>query len=554
VIVIAALLIRVADFPPRYCMRDMDERPYVQSGLALWEGITPTYEYSPAGPQIWISWTYAAASSAAHFSHPGPEERSAPAVLRPFVAVNHALFDVYRDWSLLRWIEVAANIAVAVAAVAAAFALGVRRGGLAVGIFVGGLTAALPLFVQLSGEARPYIMGWSLGIIALYFSAIAFQRRRAATWSAIAMGLAIGSRVDMLLLLPLAYADLWYADDNALTARLRRLLGYTAIVAIASLLIAPWLLTNLMGNLRAIVSVRAATPTQAPTPLSHILRELVWDQGLIVALLATVAAIVLPAPGRPRPRWIAGVYVILLAASILKATGFGLRHQGGPITAVIVFAGAGMAAVAQRWPRVVWTAVALGLLLPIIQSGRDIARRRDRETNDYATLWLERHVPPGTRIYLSPTIHDPLPTVEASRAIWGEVADPDAWKTKVQSALRRFSSVSKDLPPALSEENMIVERGVCREWFILGSRTELPDARFDIRVFSYSEVFGVREVASEYRKTGGVLICDDVYAPMPTGMGQPVAQWVGSRGGGVRVYCSPDVLERLKDPQNLAAW
>src|ERR1700677_1924917 len=129
VVILIATVLRWGDFPGRYERRDYDERPYVISGFALWEGITPTYKYSPAGPQIWISWAFAAVDSARYLIHPSAEERGVPLVLRPFVAGNHALFDLYRDWSTPRLVEAMASALVGVAAAAAGFALGWKRGG-----------------------------------------------------------------------------------------------------------------------------------------------------------------------------------------------------------------------------------------------------------------------------------------------------------------------------------------------------------------------------------------------------------------------------------------
>jgi len=544
VLLLAALALRAADFPARYEYRNCDERPYCQSGLAMWEGITPTYKYSPAGPQIWISWLYAAFYSAKDFALPGAEERAAPFVLRPFVAVNHALFDIYHDWSRLRQIQAAANVALALAAVAAGFALGRRRGGLPAALIVAGMTAAMPLMVDLGVQARPYMMGWALGLIALYYSA-----EERTTAAAIVMGLAVGTRIDMLVLLPLAWADLWPAPRF-----FRRAARYTALAAMTSLLIAPWLLTNLLGNLRTIATVRVAEPNgTASTPL-ETLREICIHQGLGVTILLAAAALFLAPPGRSKPRWAAAIYVLLLAVSMFKATHFGLSHQGGPIVALIAFSAVGASAVWARWRGLAWALAALALGPPLISSVRDIAATRRAYTPSYATQWIERHVPPGTLVYLAPSLHDPLPTRAASDALWAQVVEHDSWELKVRSAMERFHASAGDLPRALSEENMIIERGNRRQWFILGGRQELPEPRYDIRVFDDSVVFGVQDVSADFHRTGGVVVCDDAVGTMPADLGQPAVQWVNSDGNGVRVYCSPDVLARLLEPENLNAW
>ncbi len=107
---------------------------------------------------------------------------------------------------------------------------------------------------------------------------------------------------------------------------------------------------------------------------------------------------------------------------------------------------------------------------------------------------------------------------------------------------------------AFSEDNMIVEKGLRREWFILGSRPFIPDPRFDIRIFSESVVFSVKDISAEFKRTGGILVCNDADGVMPSDVGTPIAQWLDYQGLGVRIYCSPDVFKQLKDRQDLRDW
>jgi hypothetical protein len=556
-VVAIAVALRLADFPSRYVKRDFDERPYAQGGLALWEGITPTYSYAPAGPQVWIGWAYAAASTSRYLVFPATEERAVPLVLRPFVAGNHALFDVYRDWSILRLIEAFCCGVVAVCACAAGFRLGWKWGGWAPAFLIGGTAAVLPLFIEMSGQSRPYAMAWGFGIIAIYYAVAAAQRPSAQRWSAIFMGLAIATRVDMLLVLPLIWTELWNLDAS-IRPRLRRLIGYCLFVAVVSLLVSPWLLTNLIGNLRAIATVRIAEPTNFHGSKA-MLFEIIAHQGLAVDLLLVVCPIFLVTPGKKGIRLAAAIYVILLAISMLRGTGFGLRHQGAPLVALIAFAGVGMAGVARRWPRIALALLTLALAPPAIGAMIDIYHRRTLEVVDHSRQWVERHVPPGTLVYLSPGIRDLLPTVAASNRLWAEVTDADAWKKKLESGMKRFGVGSDDYLRAFSEENMIVERGLRREWFILGTLPFLPEPRFDVRIFAESTVFSVTVVSSPdisttYRRTGGVLICNNAEGVMPTDVGTPVVQWINSQNQGIRIYCSPDVVNKLRDQEHLQAW
>ncbi len=543
-LLLAALALRAADFPGRYVYRDGDERPYTQSGLALWEGMTPTNKYCPAGPQIWISWLYAGFYSTRDFLLPSREDAAVPFVLRPFVAVNHALFDIYHDWSRLRQIQSAVNFAATLAAVAAGFELGRKRGGLPAALIVAGMAAAMPIWVELSVEARPYTLAWDCGLIAFYFSA-----KGSDGTSAIFMGLAVASRIDMLVLVPLAWTDLWPSDRF-----MRRAARYTALAALTTLLVAPWLLTNLIGNVREIATIRVAIPDAKSDSTTSALNEIFIQQGLGVVIILAMTSLFLAPPGRTKPRWMAAIYVLLLTLSMLKATNFGIRHQGGPFVALIAFSAVGASALWKRWPALAWVAAAAAIAPTFVVAALDVAATRQAYVAPHPTEWLERHIMPGTRVYLSPRIHDPLPTQAASDALWAEVADGDAWKAKIETAMKRYHISADELPRALSEENMIQERGNRREWFILGGLPKLQEPRFDIRVIMSSPVFGVQDASAEFRRTGGVLIWDDFDGRSPDGLGQPVVQWVNGDGKGVRVYCSSEVAARFLDAGDLGAW
>ena len=196
----------------------------------------------------------------------------------------------------------------------------------------------------------------------------------------------------------------------------------------------------------------------------------------------------------------------------------------------------------------------LALVLPAANVIGAIVERKRMEIESHVTAWIERHVPPGTRVYINSNIRDPLPTASASDAVWGEVANDDAWKKKLESGMKRFHIAADDYPRAFSENDLVVERGLRREWFILGSRPAIPDPRYDIRVYSDSVVFRIEDVPAEFKRTGGILVTNHASGALLTDVGTPVIQWINSEGDGMRVYCSPDVLERLKDRENLDTW
>jgi hypothetical protein len=175
---------------------------------------------------------------------------------------------------------------------------------------------------------------------------------------------------------------------------------------------------------------------------------------------------------------------------------------------------------------------------------------------DYAVAWLQRHVPAGTIVYTTEEIKNPLPTAAAADAIWDEVNHTGAWTLKVTTSLKRFNVGAVNLPRAFSEEDMILEKGIRRGWYILGSRPTLDVPRYDIRIFNDSPIYSMSQddVAEMYRKDGGVLIDYDNHGPPPKDVGAPVIEWVNAQGYGCHIYCSGDVMAHLIDAQNISAW
>src|SRR5258708_4159200 len=90
----AAAAIRIWTMPRRNEIRDMDEMGYAIGGLLVWEGMLPGWRAAPAGPQTWIGWLWIAARSAWNFLK---QPHSTPDPVKPFAAIDQALFDTYAD-------------------------------------------------------------------------------------------------------------------------------------------------------------------------------------------------------------------------------------------------------------------------------------------------------------------------------------------------------------------------------------------------------------------------------------------------------------------------
>ena len=415
--------------------------------------------------------------------------------------------------------------------------------GTAAGVLAAGFVAFMPLFVQLGGEGRPYVIGWCFGIIALCL-AVRRPDPRGQVLSAITMGLAVASRIDMLMLLPVVWSEQFARRRER--GFVRSFLGYHAIAAATSLLLAPWILTNLIGNLRIIATVRLSKPTQV-VHLADTVRDFALVQGLWMLPLLVLVGVLWPRRGQRVPRLLLAAYVVLVGLSIFKATGFGLQHQGGPLVILIVmsaFALRPLTRLGARGAPVAWAVCLLALVVPASAAVRSVALRQRAYVDDaQAVRWIERNVPPGTRVYAGLAIVNPLPTRAASDALWAEVNDDNAWEKKFLSGLSRFNLAAADIPRALSDENMLVERGNRRSWFILGSRGDHAGRpRYDVRVIAGSPIFGVHDLKEAFARTGGVILWRGrANDPEVAGL-TPVRQWHAPDGeAGVFVFASPDV-------------
>ncbi len=582
-ILAVALLLRCLIFPHVDETRDIDEAGYLKGSLALLEGLPPGYKAAPAGPNFWLGWAYTGGVAAYHLFSPGPEERQVSIQVRPFVAIEHALFDQYRDLHRLRLLWISTQLILAMLATSTAYRMGLSRAGLAGGVLLGGFVATLPLFVDFTMMSRPYMTAWCFGILALGSAMLCTGRWRVVL-SGVLLGLAVSSRIEMLLTVPLVLWEFWYRRElhegvayarmhpsleagdvllptaESLAAAQRSLIGVWArvvgISAIVALLAAPWLLTHLIGNLRTIATVRLGPDPHGGTTLVGNLRELAWNQALGGAMIAFVISIIaLFVPGtfgtelfRTPRRFdrlrvaVLGVYIAVLLASLGRGTVF--LHQQGPVVLALVFFGPFAAALINRISSrfAVYFAVIL-LLVPLFKTASMIIGYHRNYAPDHSVEWVSKHVPPGTIVYTQATLQQLLPTAACAKAAWDDVTDDQAWRRKFMAGASRFDVAVDCLPPALSEENLIQERGNRRGFFILGGRAGLPEPRFDERNYNGSPVFDLHDVLAAFDKTGGVLVW---YGTAREDLGKPLVSWTNTSGSGTFIYCSPDVHPLIK--------
>jgi len=543
-------------WPQRYEVRHGDEVGYLCSSLMLVEGLPPSNKPAPAGPQTWVGWVYAYAHIALEMLHPPADSPAMSLKVRPFFAMSRALFDLYHDISRLRQLVAGLNVAVFLAAVAASFAYGKSRAGLPGAVLVGGLAALLPLFVSFAVMSRPYSMAWSLGILAI-FTASREKLPQRATYAGILFGLAVGTRIEMLVAAPLLlwdFYDSYAASPDTGQRRASQMMRIILLASLTAYAVAPWLLTGLAGNLRAIGTIQVANPTVGAKAGLTCLKSLVWDNGLGPALALFLAGAVLmvtqPAPaGSTRRRQL--ILVLIVAGTLvtlLKSTGYGFHHKGPVVVVFLLATAPALAAVArccgQRW---VWSAVGVVLLLPAIQVTRSVFALPRQQVIALAD-WVESHVPAGRDVYMElGGLKIPLPTPQSADLLWSQVTDDQAWRQKFAAGMTRFGMTLDQLPRAMSEENLVQEHGNRRRWFMLGGTFDPAVPRYVIHLIHPGPVFPVQDadLPAEFARTGGVVLWADAFrGPAPAALGLPLTT-INADGDHWLVFSSGDLAANI---------
>jgi hypothetical protein len=472
---------------------------------------------------------------------------STPKPLKPFTAIDQALFDTYADLGALRQLMLWISLGISMLGVIAGYRLGLKYGGEAGGVLIGGVVALLPMYVEFAGMSKSYSDSWMLGIASISCAATLTGPR--VSWvPGVLLGLAIGSRIDMVVVAPLVIWGLW---DNLGTRGLFAIALRTAFTcALTLIVVAPWLMIAFVGTLRAIAMVRVLGYWNVESPRLTTLKALTWTEGLGPILLTTIAGyFVLRAESRFK-KWVLGVLALLMISTMFIGHYQVMRYHGGPLIAIFTAAAVGAGAILNRLAK--WQALAVAvclLILPSVQSLRTAMFQRSLRHTDHSTEWVEKHVPPGTIVYLHCTFacKTVLPTTAAADAIWKQVANDQAWQTKLEDGLRRFSLPTERFPRAMSEDNLCMDRAICRRWFIMGGGSQaLP--RYDVRPFDISTTFGLHgsEIGEEFKRTGGVLIWRTASTErLPPELGEPFVKWVNSYGNGTLLFVSPDIPEKL---------
>ena len=545
VLVILAALLRIWNLPAPQEVRDWDEIGYVTDGLVAWEGLSPGWRVVPAGPQTWVGCFYAAGRSGWELLR-SPRGPAVPLVLKPYMAIDQALFKTYEDLSGLRQLLLWISLVVALAGVYGGYRLGAKYGGAAGGLLMGGLAAVLPMYVEFSGIAKSCSDAWLLAILAVSCAAT-LQGMRNRWLPGVLLGLAIGSRIDMVLVAPLVLWALW--DNDQAGALWQRMLSTLALALTTTLVSAPWAVQGFVGMLRTIGMARVTGYWTTESPRLTTLKSLAWGEGLGPVLLATIIGLFLLPAGTRLKRGVLAGYAALMATTMFTGHYQLLRYHGGPLIALLTFLAVAVGALLQRWPKPALALAALLLVLPSVQSIRAVLSVKSCYVAETSTQWIDEHVPAGTTVYLHPAFisRAVLPTEAAADAIWRILTDDQAWRVKLQDGFHRFSLPDGRLPRALSEDNLTMDRGRCRRWFILGGGSS-SRPRYNVRLVPMSATFGLQRstLVPEFKRTGGVVVWRTVAGGMPEGLGEPWMKWLAPNGEGTLIFVSPDIQQKLK--------
>jgi len=534
---ILALVLRLFLIADLTSTPESDEIGYLSDGLLLLEGLPPGYKHVPSAAITWLVALCAGLQTAVAWLF-GTADPSMPPLLKPLAAMERVLFGDYADFGSLRLLIVGLQTALGSVAAAGIAWLGSRiagwRGALASGL----LAAALPLFVEYTAQTRSYSFAWSLALLSFVGVFAAAHQWRAIT-GAIFIGLAIATRVEMALCLPILLLEVAATEPRG--RRLRAAAIFLGIAIICFCLAAPWYLTSLAGNLRQILDVRFLVVADATTGPGEVMRSLLWS-GLGLPLLVTILALAIGGIARRAWRYVVyAAWLAILTTMSLRQSGGGVRHDGALFVLVVATVPLAVSVLlGSNWkPRfgpLMASAVAFLLGVTAVAAGAYAAwQYRNDAVHGDPVRWLEANVPAGTAVYLSDSFAVPLPTEQSAEALWTEAARPDAWRAKFARAAKRLGLEPGRQPRAMSEDPMQLERASRRRWFILGAPLASGRPRYDIHLVGVGSVFGlsVDAVVDHLCKEGGAYISNG--GPIDR-LGRPGMVWRSAGQRQLAVY------------------
>jgi hypothetical protein len=251
-------------------------------------------------------------------------------------------------------------------------------------------------------------------------------------------GLAVASRIEMLLTVPLILWLMWVmADDEDVVRSGARMVAVAILTFFVS---APWFISHLVGNVRKMITVVAVgQELLKPRPIA----EFLLDEGLVIAAIAMILGVMYRCRTDRWKAWVALGYLLFLGVGFFGiTTSAALRHAGHVFVIAIVLSayalGAIQHALAKRPAILLSATVALvSIALPLSLSVSMARDSRSSWVKHDTVGWIESNVPSGSRVFLTRSlVRVPLPNEASANRLWGEVATETAWTEKLERRLR----------------------------------------------------------------------------------------------------------------------
>ena len=531
VCILIGAILRLGRFPDAGSPSQFDEISYLSNGLLLLEGETPINKYAPSGPLTWLSAAYGGVKALLKLIADKADIAGFPGLLRPAAALQSALFDLYADMTGLRLTVVVLTILLTLAGVFAACRLGKELGGVPGQVLAGLLAAGLPIFIEMSTETRPYASAWAFALIALAAAGTGKPGTRIFS-TGIVLGLAVGSHIDMIRVVPLVLLLQWRRAETSRPpwAEFGRTMGVTIT---AFLLVAPWYLLHFLDNIRQILSVRV---------LSSAEHGLHWFQaGLAIPLAVALIGLFLAGLRRNWPALGCGIWLGLNTLLALRPSDHGLQHDGALIVMIVALTPLGVATffelapVLRRLPVCV-AAIAM-IVAPCIWQGVKTAFVYGRSlAPDRSVDWIEANVPADTPVYVdSGQFRSLLPTPRSADRLWADVASPYVWKEKYLHDMVRFGLDDSEPLRVMSTDRMAADLGNRRRFYILGADGQTERPRYDLWSVSYGSFFDLPPKAAieQLCRDGGIYL----HSGAPIADLPPAAMsWVRPDGNSTYIY------------------
>jgi hypothetical protein len=330
--------LRLALLRPAYVPPEIDELEYAADGLLLLEGAPLGFKFAPAAVTTWVGFVYGAAQWV--FNSVTSMGSGLDRLVLPLVTLDQTLFDVYSDMTGLYATIIAVSLFTSLLGVYGGLRIGRHFAGWPGAVLAGGLAAVTPQLSWYAVQSRPYAPAWSLTVLSISIMLTCNGSRRWA-WAGMIFGLAVASRIEMLLTVPLILWLMWVmADDEDVVRSGARMVAVAILTFFVS---APWFISHLVGNVRKMITVVAVgQELLKPRPIA----EFLLDEGLVIAAIAMILGVMYRCRTDRWKAWVALGYLLFLGVGFFGiTTSAALRHAGHVFVIAIVLSAYALGAI-----------------------------------------------------------------------------------------------------------------------------------------------------------------------------------------------------------------